>query len=274
MIQPYQHLPIQLTLLIQLYSATTKVIVSTPPSKPNENVEIILQPKSSSTNINAKFTLNPSQDLFSLTSQNQKGLKIHAGHQMAFDQKASFTFLDIPNFITFDPKIKIDKKPIYPREWTLYYLETFETDTTFWKHNNFEIKRCTNYDDNFLMHDCKSPFSEMYYLVNSQPRHTEQRVNMNFHYIDQWQDQQAYLKIDQTVVWTESFHWCQGLSANTCYEKGLDSCGSSYPDQMGDFIVWNGQHNQDKLNITVGTNIPFENCDLTWGIDNIEIFIR
>ena len=191
-----------------------------------------------------------------------------------FHKLTNLKYLSVMDSVVFQETNPKTKKVTFQKDWKLSYLETFETDKVFWSNNNFIIKTCNGLGDHFLMHDCKSPFSEVYYIVNDLPKHTEIKVNFNFHFIDKWEKQQAYLKIDKAIKWTESYHWCDGLYQSTCMVTGVDTCGNSYPDKMGNLVSYSGQHTSQALNFTVGTNFDFEECAATWGIDNVEIYTR
>ena len=114
----------------------------------------------------------------------------------------------------------------------------------------------------------------MFYENNNLPAHTEIKVNLNFHFIDKWEGQQAWLKINDIYVWSDTHFWCETDFFNNCIKKGVDTCLQSIPDKMGVFLTSTILHTGQQVKITVGTSIPQNKCDLHWGIDNVEILLR
>jgi hypothetical protein len=56
--------------------------------------------------------------------------------------------------------------------------------------------------------------------------------------------------------------------------KGVDVCGNSYPDLVGQLVNFSVLHSADTLLLEIGTSLPIGDCKASWAIDNIMIFVR
>lgn len=106
------------------------------------------------------------------------------------------------------------------------------------------------------------------------PTHSEIRVKANFHFIDKWDNQTAYMKIGRSnkeesyIVWTDSH-----IQIDT--ENTINICGNSTGESkfisLIDIIF---PHNSEKLYIEFGTNIlEHDPNNISWGISNFQLYI-
>lgn len=107
------------------------------------------------------------------------------------------------------------------------------------------------------------------------PNHTEIRVKANFHFIDKWNNEMAYMKIgkdekekDFDFVWTDTH-------VQTDLDNAINICGNTTGESkffsLIDVIV---PHNSEKLVIEFGTNIiEHDPNNISWGISNLQIYI-
>lgn len=186
----------------------------------------------------------------------------------------------IKTLAEIDQQKEADKQPkmveVYQMDWVGFYFEDFEQYTNYWRENNFNLVKCDpDFDENILQHDCNSDVNEVFFSVNILPHHSEIKVNLSFHFIDAWNGEQAWVKIDDKLVWTDTYEWCNIPWLNNCQKRGQNACGNkNYPDNMGQLVSFTKLHTEQELKITVGTSIEKGNCDAQWGIDNIEVFYR
>ena len=99
-------------------------------------------------------------------------------------------------------------------------------------HCGVNITPRTNF---FLGPYQSSEVSKMFALPSD---HTRVRINANFHFLDNWNDQVAYLKINDKIVWQKGHTMCGSLSVipdfdEGCRIKGVDACGGKGVDRMG-----------------------------------------
>lgn len=87
--------------------------------------------------------------------------------------------------------------------------------------------------------------------------------------------EQIWVKIDDKIVWLKKHLWCDIVFIEKCKKRGVNVCGGgAYPDQMGDWVSVTRKHTAQEVKITVGSGLAKGNCKATWGIDNVEVYIR
>jgi len=100
------------------------------------------------------------------------------------------------------------------------------------------------------------------------PRHTQARIQATVHFIDDWQGETAYMKIDDQVVWTDSHD--QRASRGQFHV-----CGSpSYPESKFSVpIDVTFPHIGDKLKISFGSTLGKE-AMASFGVSSLTVSIR
>ena len=130
--------------------------------------------------------------------------------------------------------------------------------------------------DSSLHHNCLSTSQSLKKLIKDLPKHTQLKVQLNFHFLDQWEGEQAYLKINDQVVWTKKHNWCNNIFAKVCMENGVDFCGRNYPDTFGYLVsqIMPFDVAGDSFFLEIGSTLKGNDCKANWGIDNLMIFVR
>jgi len=100
------------------------------------------------------------------------------------------------------------------------------------------------------------------------PKHTHIRVTATVHFIDDWQGETGWLKLNDRFVWTESHD-----QRNTAGKFSM--CGSDlYPESRFAApidIIW--KHNEPSLTLALGSNLD-EGSDARFAVSNIAIHTR
>lgn len=105
-------------------------------------------------------------------------------------------------------------------------------------------------------------------VFGSIPTHTMIRITARFHFIDSWDGESAYTKIDGEYVWVDS-HVSNGSS------DGLSICGGPHPDtKMGTLVDVSLPHTADSLNLVFGSTLDGNSCEKSWGVDDIHLYVR
>lgn len=98
--------------------------------------------------------------------------------------------------------------------------------------------------------------------------HTELRVTTNFHFIDSWQGEMAYLVIDGVIVWTDSY----SLSD---VKEGINICGGPAREAKFasniDVVI---PHSSTSVTITFGTTLAGTPFTQSWGLDDVTVYLR
>ncbi|SBS84526.1 conserved Plasmodium protein, unknown function [Plasmodium ovale] len=106
------------------------------------------------------------------------------------------------------------------------------------------------------------------------PSHTQIRIKSNFHFIDEWNNQTAFLKIkrdekeDFFYVWTDTH-------SHVNKENAINICGNPTGESkfvsLIDVII---PHTSNKLIVEFGTTIQSDTPnDLSWGISSFQLFV-
>jgi hypothetical protein len=114
--------------------------------------------------------------------------------------------------------------------------------------------------------------SKTYYL----PKHSEVKVTARYSFVDNWDDDTGYMKIDNQVVWTEEYTWCPQFFTFVC-PKGHNACGSEfYPDKLSRLISVVVPHSADTITLAFGSTIPGElsPTEVSYGISGVSIEVR
>ena len=107
--------------------------------------------------------------------------------------------------------------------------------------------------------------------------HTRFKLSANFHFIDEWSDETAYLKINNKIVWQQGHTMCGSLSvlpefAHVCQRKGVNACGGKGVDQLGVLINYQSEYFSNEIVLTFGATLEKGN-DATWGVDDLQISV-
>ena len=207
------------------------------------------------------FTLHSSSNDFSLSENNYPLLTITEQNQINFLSK---TLSLNETYINGNLKIK------GINQWKLIYEENFEESIEGWSNNT--ISKCNGIT--MLGGYCIFSKGETEKIYDKLPEHSMIRIQANYHFIDNWNGESGYLKInngnngEMNYIWIESYTAFEG-------NYGINVCGGKMPE--GKFsspidVVVN--HNSDSLKIAFGSNLQMDPCDESFGISSIQIFIR
>ena len=207
------------------------------------------------------FTLHSSSNDFSLSENNYPLLTITEQNQINFLSK---TLSLNETYINGNLKIK------GINQWKLIYEENFEESIEGWSNNT--ISKCNGIT--MLGGYCIFSKGETEKIYDKLPEHSMIRIQANYHFIDNWNGESGYLKInngnngEMNYIWIESYTAFEG-------NYGINVCGGKMPE--GKFsspidVVVN--HNSDSLKIAFGSNLEMDPCDESFGISAIRIFVR
>ena len=107
--------------------------------------------------------------------------------------------------------------------------------------------------------------------------HTQAKLQANFHFLDGWDEQIAYMKINGKVVWQQGHSMCSTFSVipeltEVCLQKGINACGGEGADLMGVEIGHQLEYFSSRLELTFGATLEKDN-DAAWGVDDIRIWV-
>jgi len=95
--------------------------------------------------------------------------------------------------------------------------------------------------------------------------HSQIRLVFTFMFLDGWEGETAYAKVDGHYVWSESYD-------HKTSKSGINICGAPAAEsKFGvpvDVIV---PHNKTSITITFGSNLEFSPFEASWGISDVEM---
>ena len=107
------------------------------------------------------------------------------------------------------------------------------------------------------------------------PEHDRVRVRFNVNFIDRWEGEYLTLKVDDKLVWTYAFKACDRILSEDCLKYGVNACGDDYPDRLGHVVDLNLAHKHTSLSFSMSDSISGrDNCEISWGIDDLEIYVK
>jgi len=139
-------------------------------------------------------------------------------------------------------------------------------------------------NDRFLGGHCQLSNGPVRKRFTHLPSHSQLRLTARYHFIDNWTGETGYASIDNNYVWTQT-HRILPSAVNV----GMQLCGSDrYPEtRMSSPIDVTAAHTADHVWISFGSHSASSGgkprslkeeqqsaCDRSFGIDDVEIYIR
>ena len=156
-------------------------------------------------------------------------------------------------------------------QWKLVALEDFQGIVSGWSRS--DISNCGNSPNLFLGGYCRfagTSTSKAFTL----PMHAQVRVKFNVHFIDRWDGESVAARLDGLVHWTQSHSTCPNVLTFTCTQYGLSMCGGDYPDKLAQAVEFVSTHTAPTATLEFMSNSGRNSCDGSWGIDDVEIYVR
>ncbi|EKX73781.1 conserved hypothetical protein [Theileria equi strain WA] len=161
------------------------------------------------------------------------------------------------------------------KQWSMWSVDRFDKGEEMrWMPTN--TSTCGKSQDSFLGGHCKLGFGRVKRIYNDIPSHTEIKVTGRVHFFDMWNGEYIILKADDTVLWTESHNWCPSVTDTACKKYGIDVCGQEYPDRLSVYFNVSMKHENSVLSLEFKSTLDKNTnpCDVSWGIDDIALYIR
>jgi len=157
-------------------------------------------------------------------------------------------------------------------QWSLIYLDLFHETTAGWSLNY--TSTCGS-PYKILGGHCKTASQELSKTFDKLPEHKQVKVQANYYFIDNWDDDTGWMKIDGAWAWTEEYTWCRQTFLMLC-TKGKSICGKEeYPDKIGRMIDAAALHTADAVTVTFGTTFDYADaCEASYGVNAVTIWIR
>jgi len=167
------------------------------------------------------------------------------------------------------------------QQWLTVFQDSFTNGTNGWTAlSGPPLQTSTCGGVTLLGGSCKTSnhvISKTYQL----PKHAQVQVTARFHFIDNWDDDTAWMSLStstgqQANMWQEQYTWCNQFFTMMC-AQGYSACGKDkYPDRLSRLISVSMDHNQPTLTVQFGTNIAPEvpPCEVAYGVSAIVVEVR
>jgi hypothetical protein len=106
------------------------------------------------------------------------------------------------------------------------------------------------------------------------PDHTSLRIQANYHFIDAWDTETGFMRINNGKDGMMQYIWTERYSAFVG-NNGIDICGGRWPE--GRFSVpidVSIPHTDSSVKIGFGSTIEQDPCDESFGVSGVRILIR
>ena len=185
-------------------------------------------------------------------------------------QASKMQYNPASSFLEVDSIVREDN--VWKRVFSDKFKRDESADWSFETTN--EIASVTHCGDEnfFLGGHCVASDQEISKTVSLPMPHDQLHLSSIFHFLDSWEGESGYLKIDGNVVWTDTHR-----SAKLASEFILpSSCAhSAYADtKMGAKIDLFVPHQESEVTISFGSTLAKDPCHASWGVDNIEVSVR
>merc|ERR1712072_316552 len=134
------------------------------------------------------------------------------------------------------------------KQWALVFHEDFQEKVNGW--TPVKVSSCGGSEDKFLGGHCNFAADTASKVFKNLPAHTQVRMTASFHFLDQWDGEQAYASIDGKNVWADSTKSHRG--------EGINVCGAAHPDR--------------KFATTMDSST--DSCQQSWGVDDVTIYVK
>lgn len=151
-------------------------------------------------------------------------------------------------------------------QWSIHALEKFENGAAGW--SNTSVSDC---GQKTILGGCQNfAAGETYKTYTGLPDHAQVRVKANFHMIDAWGGESAYMKLEDHYSFVSTFD-AHGT------KPGINICCDEMPESQFsipiDVIL---PHVDPFLKVTFGSTLTGEKPGVPgyWGVDGIQVMTR
>lgn len=121
---------------------------------------------------------------------------------------------------------------------------------------------------------CKTSNENLIKVFDKLPSHNRIRIQVNFHFIDSWGGDTAFMKVSENedlgtmnYAWTDSYDYVSSRNA-------VNVCGRDIGDgKFTSLIDIELLHNHPKIKIMFGSSLEQKACAASYGISMVRIFV-
>lgn len=151
-------------------------------------------------------------------------------------------------------------------QWALRHHDDFEGEVKGWDTD--KTGSCDGFDKHLGGH-CQQTGGSVKKTFTGLGKHTSVRVQAAYHFLDSWENEKAWAKVNGRTVWSD-YNDIRGLHPNA-----LNVCGGDHPE--GKFAVPIDvvlAHTDDVIEVEFGADLDEHECDESFGIDDVTISVK
>ena len=181
------------------------------------------------------------------------------------------------------------------KQWSLFSSENFDDQNIgAWKTNDLHVDQqtlstttCSHPTDFFLGGACVLSSGTVVKTFRGLPAHKQIRIKATLNFIDQWQGEQVWCKLNGNYVWLDTIghpalekpaSLTAAVARNTKETSAMSVCGNSdHADiALGTLVDVTKRDDKDSVTIEFGTTVGkgIDACSQSWGVDDVQIYIR
>ncbi len=145
--------------------------------------------------------------------------------------------------------------------WTRIMNDDFSSGSAGW--NSGTLSSCGGYGEILGGYNHFGSGASTQKTISTNVSHSEIKVNFDFVKIDTWDNETAYLEVDGSNQWSQSFH----------HNNSNNQCGNTAGENLSNGS-WQGSHTASSVTIRFYTSIDQSPDDESWGVDNVIVYIR
>jgi hypothetical protein len=154
------------------------------------------------------------------------------------------------------------------KQWQLLHHDNFEGEEHGWKSGESFMELSSVEGNSFLGGHCKSMANGQVTKKFDLPEHSNIRVQARYHFLDSWEGESAFLKVDDKYAWMDSVD-----SSNS--QHGINIAGGAHPEhKFGHPVDVVIPHSAPSVFLTFGSNLDEHACDESFGVDDVMISIQ
>lgn len=155
-------------------------------------------------------------------------------------------------------------------QWKLIIEEDFSQIEEGWSNNT--ITNCSGI--NMLGGYCQFSGGETVKTFNDIPDHQYLRIQATYHFIDAWDSESGFMKIDNGKEGILEYAWIERYSAFQG-SNGINVCGGRWPEGKFsspiDVVI---PHKDNNITIAFGSTLEQDPCDQSFGVSGVKIYIK
>lgn len=155
-------------------------------------------------------------------------------------------------------------------QWILIHEENFSNVPTGWTKNI--VTECGGI--RMLGGYCQFGGGEVLKTFSNLPAHSMIRIEATYHFIDAWDTEVGFMRINNGKNGEMQYAWIENYSAFSG-DNGINVCGGKWPE--GKFsapINVSIPHNDKSIKLGFGSTTEQDPCDESFGVSGIRIYIR